>query len=282
VVEPAANARRGSRWRLRVLLALLTAGAVCGGAFVLYQRINSNPGCGTGTTAGTCTRIFFLGNSYTSVNDLPTTFADLAWSGGHRVEIAMQAPGGWTLADHDGSQSTQSVLTGSRWNLVVLQEQSEIPSIAAMRESTMYPAARDLVTAIRAAGARPMFFITWAHRNGWPENGMPDYFSMQSSIDTGYLDIAGEQHAAVSPVGYAWSAVYSQESSPDLWQDDGSHPTTKGTYLAACVFYAAIFRESPAGLGYHPWLSGADASMLQEAAAHTVLDDLAKWGLASS
>ena len=132
---------------------------------------------------------------------------------------------------------------------------------------------------IRAAGATPLFFLTWAHRQGWPENGMQDYSSMQSAIDAAYLFIAAEQHAAVSPVGVAWSEVVGQESSPDLWQGDASHPTGKGTYLAACVFYAAIFRKSPAGLGYHPWLSSSDAGQLQEAAASTVLDDPSRWGL---
>jgi hypothetical protein len=68
-------------------------------------------------------------------------------------------------------------------------------------------------------------------------------------------------------------------SDPGLWQEDGSHPTTKGTYLAACVFYASIFLVSPAGLRYHADLSEADAAQAQLAAATTVLSDLSKWGL---
>src|SRR5437588_1377721 len=96
---------------------------------------------------------------------------------------------------------------------------------------------------------------------------------MQSALNAGYLFIAGEQHAEVAPVGAAWSEVAGLESSPDLC--DGSHPTAKGTYLAACVFYAAIFRESPAGLTYRGNLSDAEASKLQELAAATVLSDLA-------
>ena len=143
----------------------------------------------------------------------------------------------------------------------------------------MFPAARRLVAMVRQAGARPMFFITWAHRDGWPQDGLVDYSSMQSAIDDGYVAIAGEQHAAVAPVGYAWQTLLGEEASPGLWQDDGSHPTEKGTYLAACVFYAAIFRESPHGLSYHGGLSSPDASTLQQVAAVTVLADPATWGL---
>jgi hypothetical protein len=163
--------------------------------FFLYVRATSNPGCEVprGTTA--CTRVFFLGNSYTSVNDLPSMFTDLAWSGGHRVETAVRAPGGWTLQDHANSADTGSVLASSRWDFVVLQEQSEIPSVEWLRQTNMYPGARDLVPMIRAAGAQPIFFVTWAHRNGWPANHLADYSSMHAAIDDGYRFIAAEQHA---------------------------------------------------------------------------------------
>jgi hypothetical protein len=206
-------------------------------------------------------------------------FAKLARSGGHRVETGTATHDGSTLADHAGSAGTTTVLTSASWTLVVLQEQSQIPAVDQFRQTQMYPAARTLVAMVRRVGAQPIFFITWAHRDGWPEDGLADYSSMQSAIDDGYLTIAREQHAAVAPVGYAWQTLLGQEASPALWQDDGSHPTDKGTYLAACVFYATIFRESPKGLTYHSSLSDAEASTLQQVAAVTVLGDPAKWGL---
>jgi len=163
-------------------------------------------------------------------------------------------------------------------DVVVLQEQSEIPSVEQFRQSEMYPAARRLADTIYRHGSRPMFFLTWAHRDGWPENGLPDYVSMQSAINDGYLAIAAEEQAAVAPVGVAWSTTLNQPH-PGLWQDDGSHPTTAGTYLAACVFYATIFHQSPGGLTYRADLSPVDAAMLQTIAADTVLSDPRKWGL---
>src|SRR5438067_1224401 len=161
-------------------------------------------------------------------------------------------------------------------DVVVLQEQSEIPSVEQFRQSEMYPAARRLADTIYRHGSRPMFFLTWAHRDGWPENGLPNYVSMQSAIDDGYLAIAAEEQAAVAPVGVAWSTVRNQPH-PGLWQDDGSHPTAAGTYLAACVFYATIFHQSPRGLTYRADLSPVDAAMLQTIAADTVLSDPRKW-----
>ena len=265
--------RRTSLWALAALVALVAA--IAGGA-LLYLHRDDNPGCASGAP---CTRVLFLGNSYTSVNDLPTMFGDLAWSGGHRVETGVQAPGAWTFADHAGSPDTRTILNSKAWDVVVLQEQSQIPSVASARQAEMYPAARKLVSLVREVGAEPLFYLTWAHRDGWPVNGMPDYASMQKAIDDGYLGIAVEQHVAVAPVGVAWMSLVGQLPDSSLWQDDGSHPTTMGTYLAACVFYATVFSKSPVGLSYHAGLSDTDAAVVQAAAADTVLQNASRWGL---
>ena len=241
-------------------------------------------GCSPAATGCTdankaCTRVLFIGNSYTYVNDLPSMLAALARSGGHQIETGMAAEGGLTLADHVGSTATQAKLASGHWDLVILQEQSQIPAIAQFRTDQMYPAARQLIRTIRLDGAKPMFYLTWAHRDGWPENGLPDYARMQAQIDQGYLTIGRELGVAVAPVGRAWATVVSQSSRPGLWQDDGSHPTTAGTYLAAAVFYAAIFDASPVGLSYDAGLPSDQAVSLRQVADDTVLKDLVQWGL---
>jgi len=162
---------------------------------------------------------------------------------------------------------------------VVLQEQSEIPSVAGTRSATMYPAARTLVDRIEAGGAAPLFFMTWAHRDGLPASGMPGYESMQLAIEDGYQGIARELGVPVAPVGYVWFVVRQAHPEIALWQDDGSHPTAAGTYLAACVFYAAIFRQSPEGLTFESGLDEAPARVLQAEAGQSVLDLQTQWGL---
>jgi hypothetical protein len=259
---------------MRRLVALLT------GCLLLLLPL----GCGSAATGCTdaqaaCTRVLFIGNSYTYVNDLPSMLAALARAGGHQIETGMAAEGGLTLADHVASTATQAKLGSAHWDIVVLQEQSQIPAIAQFRADQMYPAARQLIRTIRLDGAKPMFYLTWAHRDGWPENGLPDYARMQAQIDQGYLAIGRELGVAVAPVGRAWATVVSQNPRPGLWQDDGSHPTTAGTYLAAAVFYAAIFDASPVGLSDDAGLPSDQAASLRQVADDTVLKDLAQWGL---
>jgi len=226
-----------------------------------------------------CSRILFLGNSYTFENDLPAMFAELAYAGGFRIETGTAAQAGWTLSDHVNSSATLDMITSSKWDFVVLQEQSQIPAIEPSRTDEMYPAARLLVRKIKATGATPIFFLTWAHRDGWPEVGLPDYQSMQFQIDIGYLGIARELNAPLAPVGYVWLLASGQNPQLDLWQVDGSHPTEQGTYLAACVFYALIFRQSPAGLPFLSHLPEETALFLQQIAADTVLNNPHEWNL---
>jgi hypothetical protein len=276
--DPEASSRRrvdhtASFTKKSILVVAGVGAAVAIGLLALKM----SAGCPDPGRSPTCTRVLFVGNSYTTVNDLPSVFASLARSGGHRVETGTAAGDGWTLADHAGSSATAAKVAAARWDIVVLQEQSQIPSVEQFRQAQMYPAARRLVGAIRNQGARPLFYLTWARRDGWPENGMPSYASMQSALDAGYLAIAADQRVAVAPVGDAWASQLTRGAGPAPWQQDGSHPTEAGTYLAACVFYATIFRESPKGLRYHSSLSAEEAAMIQAGGAETVLGDPSKW-----
>jgi hypothetical protein len=236
---------------------------LCGCSFSTNCRDTQDP---------SCTRILFIGNSYTFVNDLPNTFAKLAQSGGHKVAVGMSAQGGWTLADHVGSPETQGLLNSTNWNFVVLQEQSQIPSVEPVRNQEMYPAARELVQKIEAVGATPIFFVTWAHQDGMPENGMNNFESMQFQINRGYMGIAQELNAPVAAVGSAWLTAIKEHPELELWQADGSHPSEQGTYLAACVFYVVIFDESPDGLAYRAGLSKEHARIIQTVVSKTILN----------
>jgi hypothetical protein len=94
---------------------------------------------------------------------------------------------------------------------------------------------------------------------------------MQIQINNGYMGIAEELNAPVAPVGSVWLTAMKEHPELELWQADGSHPTELGTYLAACVFYAVIFHESPDGLTYRAGLSREDARIIQILVSKTVV-----------
>jgi hypothetical protein len=219
----------------------------------------------------TCLRILFIGNSYTYENNLPDVLSHLAESGGHFLETGISAKGGLTLQEHEKDPNTGKIIAGEKWNYVVLQEQSEIPAVSASREASMYPAVRALVRLIRNNHAIPLLFETWGHKDGAKEFGIPDYPTMQSDLLLGYAAIAAELNVPVSPVGLVWMKVRERYPDLELWQSDGSHPNHNGTYLAACVFYAVLYRESPVGLAYTSLVPSGTAEKIRKIVAEIVI-----------
>lgn len=235
----------------------------------------------TGCGARDHSDILFIGNSYTEMNDLPDMFKRLARAGGHGVDVEMVAHGGWSLNDHASSPDSIAKIRGHEWDYVVLQEQSEIPSLSDLRLQRMHPAVRQLNNEITAVGAESILFMTWAHRGGLPSEGIPNFTSMQLALEEGYLSIANELDLRVAPVGTAWWNVLRNDSQKNLWADDGSHPTQQGTYLAACVLYAVIFGESPEGIDFDARIGETLATTYQNVAAATVLNYADLWNLPS-
>jgi hypothetical protein len=224
-------------------------------------------------------RVLFIGNSYTFVNNLPDMFADLARSGDHEVDVAMSAQGGWTLERHAGSEETLAKLERQEWDYVVLQEQSVLPSQPEERQVLMYPAVRLLNSEIEKHGAKAILFMTWGRRDGLAKAGFTDFSAMQAALESGYVGIADELDLMVAPVGIAWRNALEQEPQLELWDRDGSHPSVDGSYLAACVLYAAIFGQSPVGLEYVAGLPVETGRTLQTFAGTTVLGEPDRWNL---
>lgn len=198
-------------------------------------------GCSTSRGAGpdageALVEILFLGNSYTSVNDLPGMVEELATAAGRPLRQESITPGGMTLDGHASDSGTVAKIASRRWSYVVLQEQSLMPIL---EPETFFASARVLDGAVRAAGSRTLFYLTWPRLDA-PEN--------QAKLTAAYSQIARELSADVAPVGPAWAAALAERPDLALYSSDGSHPGPQGTYLAALVFFAKIFRRSPEGL----------------------------------
>lgn len=231
------------------------------------------------------TRVLFLGNSYTGVNDLPAMFQELAFSGGHVVVRDANTPGGKTLGSnlqstpHMSLQTSLDKIALGGWDYVVLQEQSVTPMINATKNLFMLPGVQSLDGSIKASNptAVTLLYQTWARRDPgvycWGPYCSASFASFeqgQDKITLSYSQSAASVSADVAPVGEAWRLYRQENPAGNLFAADGSHPNVSGTYLAACVFYAALFDESPVGVSYAAGLSGAQAALLQDIAARTV------------
>jgi lysophospholipase L1-like esterase len=253
--------RRLVRVVLFVVAALLLAVAVLA---VLARRPVAAGNLDLARSNRNGVRVLFVGNSLTFKNDLPQLVHRL---GGTRTPIfagSFTAPG-WQLRQFAADHQLERLLHDVRWDVVVLQEQSQVPSFsAADRAEEFTPYVKELADEIRASGAQPLLFVTWAHRTGDRRNVADDtYTAMQERVDDGYADAALASGAAVADVGEAWARALLLRPQLELWASDGTHPSRAGSYLAACVFSSMLTRTSPVGNPYAAGLQPSLARFLQ-------------------
>ena len=193
-------------------------------------------------------RVLFVGNSFTFRNDLPGLVHELS-ADSDPVFAGSYTAGGWQLSWFAKDNGLDRLLHQVHWDVVVLQEQSQIPSFPADDRAREFdPSVLALTQKIDAVGARPLLFLTWGYRTGDRRNVPHDtYDAMQQRLVDGYSNAAREARAQIAPVGLAWREALRRRPALDLWDDDDRHPSRAGTYLAACVFYATLTSKSPVG-----------------------------------
>lgn len=210
-------------------------------------------------------RVLFIGNSYTSVNDLPKALAELGASAGSPVgySVKQHTPGGATWEDHAANPAV-AALIGEGWDYVVLQDQSQQPWI---HTSGVKPALLSLVSLVESAGAKPVLYMTWARNTS--SSSWPTRFEQEMAVNNYYSRHADAAHALLAPVGRAWERAL-RDPSIVLHSEDASHPNQLGTYLAACVFHATLTDTSPVGLGGAGFsISPTERNRMQEVASET-------------
>jgi hypothetical protein len=185
--------------------------------------------------------VFFIGNSYSF--GVPDRLKKLAEAEGRKVRMGHSTYGGWTLAKHAAHAPTLEKLRKGNWDVVVIQEQSLVPSRhERMRRKAMDPALGFLVAEARAAGAVPLLYQTWGRRDGDPDRPGDDFIEMNSRVRNGYR--AASQNAggvAVVRAGDAWEREFVAGRGRELFIEDGSHPSGYGNEVTAREFYRVIF-----------------------------------------
>lgn len=228
------------------------------------------------------TRVLFLGNSYTGYNNLHSLVQQLGQQGNRVVIVDRNTPGGHTLAQHLGNAASLQRIRQGGWDAVILQEQSQIPTIPLYRDGQFMPAGQDLADSIRAYQpcAKVLYYLTWGRENGGQQcdgggvNCSPaftDFGHMQDSLTAAYTRLAQASNAQLAPVGEAWR-WHLDRGGFGLHHPDQSHPNFSGSYLAACVFHNMIWGLPSSGNAYTGSLSATQAQALQQAADSVVFN----------
>jgi len=211
--------------------------------------------------------VLFVGNSYVYVNNLPEVFARVAAGAGQESpHVTVYAPGGQALASACVNATLLRILE-QRFDVVILQEQSQIPAMAELdlrlRRASL-DACRKLSNQIRPRypDTTIILYQTWArHASAWamqPKEvagcgANPE--EMQRRIDRWYAEAGRLIGARVAPVGDTWMANYHDAHPLMLHAADGSHPAPAGTYLAALVLVGTVYDIPPVTRYFGPFSS---------------------------
>lgn len=194
--------------------------------------------------AGPALHVLFVGNSYTSVNDLPSVVRTLAAaSPGAAIEVETDTVDGSYLSSHRTTLMARLAVGGI--DRVVLQGQSLEAFVEG--EGSFAASASVMSTTLAEADARAVWYATWARRAGDAiyASTHSDPETMAATIDRKYQLAAEVNGDVTARVGMAWQIALTEHPEITLHQGDGSHPTSEGTLLAACVIYQALTGATP-------------------------------------
>ena len=184
-------------------------------------------------------KVLFVGNSYTFFWNLPQSVACLANSDEITLETCQSTIGGANLGQHWASQKnlkTRSIIENNKFDVVILQDHS---MQAINNPDSLLYYGKLFGDLIKEQGAQTYLYMTWSRE--WDPY-------MQKKITEEYSRLAKATDAIIVPVGPAWEKARTLRPDIDLYDPDGSHPSTIGAYLTACVFYGVLSGKTPIGI----------------------------------
>ncbi len=276
------GARLGAAWALMVGLVLVGGG--CSpeagddrGAGSLGEGVAAvTPGEGVREAGATPpVRVLFVGNSYFYYNDsLHNHLRRMVEAAdpllAEALEYKSATIGGSNLLHHNVDWLTRPGRIGVEdpFEVVVLQDHSAA-ALSHAREADFRTAVAAHDVTIRGRGGRTVLYMTHAYA---PEHRLASPDDIRR-IEALYTEVGAEIGALVIPVGLAFEAALGRDPTLRLHNDqDHSHPSLAGSYLAAATVYATLYGRSPVGNSYDAWggVDSAVARLLQEVAHETV------------
>ena len=233
--------------------------------------------------------VLFLGNSYTSYNNLPQLVQSLSTAAGKTLIIDSNMPGGMTISGHINDATSLAKISQGNWDYVIIQEQSQIPTIDFYRYNDMYPALTELKFFVEQSNpcTRLISYMTWGRRFGGqqcdPSNTycspvFTDFNHMQDSLTRAYMEISDQLGIICAPVGVTWQNILN-DTTLILHSNDNSHPNLDGSYVAALNLFSSIWKQSAVGLSFNAGITPERAQYYQQQSDNTVFASSNDWNL---
>jgi hypothetical protein len=185
------------------------------------------------------TNVLMIGNSFTFYWNLPQVIERMLQENNLDFEITQETVGGSQLKMH-WSFNNDDDYNIEHYDYVILNDHSTYPLKEIDTSAKYINLFCDLA---KKQNVEPFIFGTW-------EYTMLKEISQNTGRNTmSILDsLAKVNNATYIPVGNAFQLAESKYPELDLFMDDNKHPTPNGTYLAACVFYSILSKQSCLGV----------------------------------
>jgi hypothetical protein len=228
--------------------------------------------------------VLFVGNSYTHMNNLCKMYERLANSKGKNVFADTLAVSGSTLQGHTLRENTYKKMKARSWDYVFLQGYSrELSRDSALIAKNTIPFAKQLIDSIKKYNpcVRIYYYMTWGYADGFKDSIPNDtYPLMQERILKGYLQLSqATGNYPIAPIGMVWKQVRENYPELNLYAPDNSHPNPYGSYLAACTFFTAVYKESPLGGIYPKKIEPPFTEHIQKTTEDYVLKNITTYNL---
>ena len=198
--------------------------------------------------------VLFVGNSATYVNDVPLLVLTMAQQEGYKLSVDSLVKGGVYLSryadpEDDLGQALDEKLKNSKFDFVVLQENSQAPAVSQER---FFAAMRILCDKVRQHGAIPVIYGRAAYKNGCKhlEPLGLTHESMTASLAASYKYIAEELQ--IDLVAYSCLAIQEMalehDDVIDMYGPDQAHHSLAGSYTVALTIFGTIFGLDPAAI----------------------------------
>jgi len=189
--------------------------------------------------------------------------AGLNW---HDLEAYLKPGGG--MASYSITADNKVVFNtfDKPYDAVLMNDCSQCPVHPQLKDLFHEYARRHSQTAVKY-GAKPILFMTWAYQDA-PE--------MTRELAEAYTVAGNANGALVVPAGLAFAKAIARDPKVNLYNPDKRHPSLAGSYLAACVIYAAVHGRNPVGNSHKGGLDAKLADFLQQVAADTVKEYFGK------
>ena len=194
------------------------------------------------------TKVLFVGNSGTHVNDMHKIFEHIAKSAGFDCLCEKEAPDSMRFYQHADPQHPCGIdyidkLENFKPNIVFFQENGNIilGGAKAPEENARIKcaeSAKKLVQMARDAGAQPYFYIRTAYE--YANKGADR--KLQTKLFSDFFGILGATlDVPCADAAQAFDICIAEHPHIDPYGPDRAHHSKAGSYLVACTCFAKVF-----------------------------------------